>query len=369
MAARIKSGEFLPADHEIRDEQALIAQQFMAAPELEDEPDPDDVALGNVLAELGADGADVKVNVYQLDEKKQRAFVGSFLPGDFSQELIQAQFGPGTYAVEVRRDKKWLRKTTIRIAAPRAGVSLSANTAQSAAPSDNSKIFEAMQNGFREMGSQFAAALSTLAANQPKAKSTLEMLQEMQMMQQILGGAAPKGPDPMAIFEMATTIASKLTPREGDAGAGEIILEAIKNFGPVLQNAASANANPAPPVPVPAPVLPSSPTPVPPRAAPGQNQTEQDQTEMMKRVYMNMLIGNAQVENDPMTYASMALDTVGEVAALEFINAPGWFEKIVEYDSRAANYRPWFEQLRLDIIELTRETPGDINAGNVITPG
>lgn len=359
--AREKPG---PAIGDVMTEEEIaqleMRRQMMTMPETDQygtaDDDPDDVALANVVAELGSDAADAVVNVYQVDEKKNRAFVGSFAPADFSIGLIQAQFGAGEYRVEVRQNKKWLKKSTIRIAAPK--VNPLAAIAAPAPAVETGKIIESMQSGFAQMGQMFAAALGQLAQNQPKPKSSMEMLQELAMMKELMGGnSAPQGPDPMRLFEMATEIADKINPRQGEPGAGEMIMEAMKNFAPLINKAAEQSARPAM---APAPMIaPANPAPVVPNPA----NPEQDQMKFARKMYLNLLVSNAQAGNDTMTYANMLLDVAGETAALEFAHSPTWFETLCAEEPMARQFPDWFAQLRNDVIELTKPESDDMNNG------
>lgn len=379
-------GEYIPIDEAERMAQAAAGKALAAMPELEDfledQTDPDEIALENVLSELGSSGADAKVNVYQLDDKKNRAFVGSFLPGDFSIEQIQLQYGAGEYAVEVRKDKKWLKKTTVKIAAPRNNAIMA--QPQIAQPQvETGKILETMQNGFKEMGAMFATALSGLAANQAKPKSSLETLQELQMMKEIIGGNTPivhpPAADPLQMVELAMNLAEKIQPRTGEPGTGEVILEAIKNFAPLLGQAAQQRQQIASPtVPQlshnPAPTMyPANPEPgpfnQPQNIQPTQPAQETDQMNFARKMYLNLLVSNAQADNDPTTYAQMLLDITGEQAALEFANAPDWFEKLCTEEPRAANFRAWFDELRMVVIELTKPENTGINGDNQANSG
>lgn len=363
------SGEIL-TDEEIA--QLEAGRAMMALPDVDQfgtaEDDPDDVALANVVAELGSDAGDAVVNVYQIDEKKNRAFVGSFAPADFSIGLIQSQFGAGEYRVEVRQNKKWLKKSTVRIAAPK-NPPISAQAVPAAI--ETGKIIESMQAGFQQMGQMFAQALGGLAANQPKPKSTMEMLQEMQLMKQIMGGNEPApGPDPMQLFEMATNIAEKIHPRESEPGTGEIILNAIKEFGPVFAKAANSAPTPGT-IPVPptaqmmSPVPVAMPTPAAISGAPETpHPTQEDEMNLAKRFLINMLLGAAKAGADTEHYANLILDQIGDDAALQFVNAPGWWETLVREVPAAADHRAWVEQLRSDILELTRPDEPAMNTGN-----
>lgn len=360
MVTRTKSAraaaeaEFLPADEIERKAQAMAAQTLMSMPEqeyIEPEPEPDDVALQTVLSELGADGTNAKVNVYQLDTMKNKAFVGAFLPSEFSLENVQKQYGPGDYEIRVYDNRGLKTRRIIKIAEPKKQEQLPVMHAQN----ETAKLIEVMQSGFNQMGQTFAQALGQLAQSQPKPKTTLETLQEMRMMREIMGfNSQPQNSvDPLKILEIATGLAEKITPRVGEPGTGEVILEAIKNFGPMLSNgfgqAAQQNALPSPVMRNPAaPVIPLQQNPI-------QSPTNEgdEQMNIMKKYYLNLLIAQAQANNDPVTYANMMLDVIGEEKSLAMVNTPDWFELLCKEEPRAVNYRLWFESMRAIIIELT----------------
>ena len=364
--------EFIPLDEAERMMQNAAGRALASQPDPEPEPpqyvedDADEIALANVIADLGGPGIDAKVNVYQLDQNRNKAFVRAFLPTEFSMEAVQSEYGPGDYEIHVRKDGRLATRKVIKIAVPK-------NQPQNipAPAMETGKIIESMQNGFKEMGTMFANALAGLAANQPKPKSSMEMLQELQMMRDIMGGnSAPAGPDPMQLFEMATQIAEKITPRTGEPGAGEVILNAIKEFGPVISQAAqNAAANRV------APIQPQNHTQLPaPAATPSPTPEPDPMLFNARKMYLNLLIGNAQADNDPSTYAQLMLDVAGEQAAIEFAAAPDWFEKLCAEEPRATGFKPWFEELRSMVIELTKPEmpeapltsapPPDMNTGN-----
>jgi hypothetical protein len=371
MAARkpatVPVSEFVSREDAERMAQEAAGRVLMTMPEPEpetpSEPDPEDIALANVLSELGSSNTEAKVNIYQFDGQKNRAFIGAMLPAEFSMEKIQADFGPGDYEVRVYSTGGLLTRKVIKIAAPK----LPANALPVSAPAlETGKIIETMQSGFEKMATMFAGALQNMTANQPKPKTTMEMLQEMQLMREIMGGNAPAapGPDPMRLFEMATEIADKIQPRQGEPGAGEVILNAIKQFGPVLAQAAANRPQPV----ITQPALPSPPvlnpvTPVAPSTEP-----ESDQMSIARKMYLNMLIANAHADNDPATYAQLMIDLVGDEAAIQFANAPDWFEQLCAEEPRAANFRKWFEELRLVVLELTKPEVPDMNTGDENKP-
>jgi len=371
-----------PFDEDERQAQATIGRQMMQYPDPEPmipeipEDDPDDVALANVIADLGGPGIDAKVNVYQLDTNRNKAFVRSYLPAEFSLENVQSEYGPGDYEIHVRKDGKLATRKVLKIATPKsAPLAPNQNNAL-----ETARIVETMQNGFKDMGTMFATALAGLANNQPKAKSTMEMLQEMQLMREIMGGNQPAAPtaDPMQMMEIAMNLAEKIQPRQGEPGTGEVIMEAIKNFAPLLSQAAQRQQ--AAPVMVPqlahdptAPQVPQGVTEqvhfTPAYPQPALTEQETDEMNLARKMYLNLLVSNAKADNDPSTYANLMLDLAGEQAALEFANDPQWFEKLCAEEPRAAEFRTWFDELRVTVLELTKPELPDITDGDKANNG
>jgi hypothetical protein len=95
---------------------------------------------------------------------------------------------------------------------------------------------------------------------------------------------------------------------------------------------------------------------------------------LQETMLFNLLISNAEKDNDPEPYANMLLDIVGDDEAEKMLNVPNWFELLVERDSRVQNYQAWFINLRaimLDYInesknDLTAQNPSDINDANTV---
>jgi hypothetical protein len=104
------------------------------------------------------------------------------------------------------------------------------------------------------------------------------------------------------------------------------------------------------------------------------NQSEIDAMKLQETMLFNLLISNAEKDNDPEPYANMLLDIVGDDEAEKMLNVPNWFELLVERDSRVQNYQAWFINLRaimLDYInesknDLTAQNPSDINDANTV---
>ena len=308
---------------------------------------PEDMALENILADLGGDGADASVHVYRVSPGKPNAFVGQFGPLEFSMEHLQANFGPGDYKIHVRQNGRLRANRMISIAAPRNPVQI--------APQNQTRdndVLNVMREGFQNMATMMQRTIETMAMMQPKQKTTRDMLEEMALMKSVFNNDAPRQ-DPMQVIELAATLADKITPRSGEVGNGEILLEAIKNFGPMLAAGAASSMQPAAPMPFHAPQILQNPVaPIAPQTA---NPTPENDPMFMMKMYLNVFISHAENDHHPDTYAEVVLDTVGEEKALEFLNAPGWFDKLAELNPRVREpkIQQWLYELRRVIIDLT----------------
>lgn len=349
---------------------ALGDSDIISAPTFIDEDEtPEDIALQNVISEFGADGANGKVNVYRTAPGKPLAFVKSYSPMEFSLETLQAEYGPGDYQVRVYGPGGLKARKNIVIDKP-------LNSPQfpvAVQAQQNDRLIETMNNGFTRMAEMFAGAMAKFADNQPKPKSTMETLQELQMMRDLMGinnNPAPAS-DPMQLIETALNLADKINPRP--AGENDLLLEGLRAFAPLATAAlqhreqgfpAAVAAQPALPAPVPVPASqPVAPTGT--ESALPVNPSTMKEDEMLK-YYVWLLVQNAAQDNDPVTYANMFIDTAGTEGAKAFCESPDWFERLCALRPDVAKYREWFEELRADVLELTKPESPDNSGG--ITP-
>jgi hypothetical protein len=330
----------------------------------------EDFSLPNVLAELGSGSEDAKVNVYQIESGKPNAFVDSFSPGDFSLEGLKQTYGAGTYHIQVRANGRIVTRRVVRIAKP-ANPTIPLH--YQPPMQDQNRVIEAMQKGFQEMGQMFANALGQLAQNQPKPKSTLEQFVEFQLMKEVFGGNQQSS-DPMKVIELAKEFAGMMNPQPADENS--LLMEGIKTFGPLLSQqlngAPQVNHQPRPVAQLASGVvMPAIPTMtvVPPIQPVQPVQPAQDAPDMIINMYIRTLVANAKADNDPVTYANVILDLVGEETAKGFISRPDWFDEIVKRNAEAAPYREWFEELKNAIFLLTNPEIPDNKQSETETSG
>lgn len=342
----------------------LENSEAVSVPTFFDEDEtPEDIALQNVISEFGADGANGKVNVYRTSPGKPLAFVKSYSPMEFSLETLQAEYGPGDYQVRVYGPGGLKARKNIVIDKP-------LNSPQfpvAVQAQQNDRLIEVMNQGFTRMAEMFAGAMSKFADNQPKPKTAMETLQELQMMKEIMGVNNNPAPsvDPLQMIETALALADKINPRP--AGENDLLLEGLKAFAPLATAAlqhAPAQTSPSTGA-ISSPQVLAAPAPAQ-SAAPAALQVaqpENKESEMLK-YYVWLLVQNAALDNDPVTYANLFIDTAGTEGAKTFCESPDWFERICALQPDAAKYREWFEEMRADVLELTKPDSPD-NSGDI----
>lgn len=347
-----------------------------------DDSEKDDLdILNDVLSELGGT-SDVKVNVYLLESGKSMAFVGSYAPDTFSIDAVQATYGAGEYSVQVRQGGRIRSRRVIRIAKPR-------ETPQSNFTANG---LELISKQIEESNAKFLAVLERLNMPQAPVKTTTDMLNELMLMKQVMG-VDNKPQNNMQDFLTMLDVAKGLVPAQGEASTNDILMEGIRSLAPALMAGATQPRQQIPQQ-IPQrqnPIMPNVPySPAPPIENPTEPAQplnaevlpiESDDMKIQERLFFNLLISNAQKDNDPAPYAAMLLDIVGDDVAEQMLNDPNWFKNLIEKDPRCQSFEQWFSELRsimLDSIAeakinesepLTNENGAGINESNIVNSG
>jgi hypothetical protein len=164
----------------------------------------------------------------------------------------------------------------------------------------------------------------------------------------------PQGKDPVEMLIQGITLAKELGPKEGETNSNDLLLEGLKAFAPTIVGATQAGmAQLHQGVPGGPPRAPGAP-PGPPQQlqGPPPEQKEMFEKQMMK-VQLGFLVKNAMEGRNPELYAELVLDQVGQDKVLQFIGAPDAMDKLIELVPEIESVRPWFERLRVCILELT----------------
>lgn len=325
----------------------------------------DEEILRDVLSELGG-SAETKINVYQIEQGKPMAFAGSFAPDNFSLDAIQASYGAGEYMIHVRSNGRLATRRVVRIAKPLI-------TAPNNTQNDAQNLAQIIAENNRQLMDQFK-----LLIPQQTPKSTVEMLTELKLMKEVLGGDnSGNSMDAIKVFmdgmKMGREVAEG-APEQKEPSTTQLLMEGVKSLGPILA-AGAMNAKMAQPVYNPQPVtVPADAAIKPIENAPQNTEILPPESQAMsiqEQMFFNLLISNAERDNNPEPYANMLLDLVGNDQAELMLNDNNWFKTLCEKEPRAQAFEAWFVELRaimLDIIQnekhLTDENGNVINGAN-----
>ena len=339
---------------------------------IQPEPDDNDVALLNIIADLGG-ATDAKVNVYKAQKgSRDMAYVGSYEAADFSLDSLKLEYGGGSYRIHVRRDGQLVANRLLTVADPRNPII--APPAPAINPAD---LMNTMQQGFAQLGQTLLQGIAQLIPQPKPEKTTADMLKEMMLIKELLAPPQSAAPavDAFATFKQGMEFAQSIQPREGDVGTNEILLEGLKVLSPVLGQALQKPAfNPqqagpgvVPPtmqLPAPLSMQAVGPTPTPPISQPEPQPAGAPEMSLQEKMFFNTIIAAAKADADPSTYSALVLDLIGNEQALQLVSLPDWFEQLVAREPRAFAFKPWFEEMRENIYLLTETPLPAINDGN-----
>lgn len=369
-------------DAEFTDSDGMSLAELQSHETAEDSYIPDDVAITQLLADLGDDPNAGKVNVYKLRDGnfRDQVFLFDCLPSEFGMHMLQ---DPEYHQDKDEKHKfRVILRNSTGIGTARTVTVMPKKVHDVATPVFNpadivtpiTQVITAMQENTNRLLAQIASA------NAQQPKTTLEFLQEMQMMRELFGTNQPaqNSQSPLEVLQLAKELASAMNPEATNSGFG-VMEKLIDMFGkPIAEAVMKMPATPPMPRRNPMPsVVPLPPTTAPISPAntltdnPAQPVNESDNDMgMVQDAQFKMAIGylvqQAKRNGDVFTYANMVLDQGGE-QVIPLLQNDSYIDILAKYDADVLQYRPWFEQLRDEIFallaedDLTGEETSDIN--------
>jgi len=322
----------------------------------------------------------VRLQIVRVLPSDKKGFVGEMLPQEFTMERIRRLYGAGRYRIRILGPRGYL---------PGGGTVEIAEVAQEG-PTDLKSILDELDQRNREAQSQksgrmleYITALAPLFAP---------------LIGKMVGGgtdvaalvAALKPPPAPTMPELMTALASlkSLAPEQtvdpidralkimdaiGEKGGGggetnwtDVFKELVKAVGPniggvlegAMSRAAATTAVPRLPSGSPTPPLNALPNVVGTAGTSNGNGGESNMLLSLLpwlRGQLEMLLVKAARGNDPVLYAEVLLDSLPDGLNPEtlygFIQRTDWFKYVVQLDSRAATYEPWFARLRAAMLQ------------------
>lgn len=340
-----------------------IQHPATVSPFPDQQQEPEDVALANLLADIGGIDSESRVNVYRALQSKGMkggAYLFSCHPAEFSLDKLRDAYGGGDYRVHVRSNGRLVANQLVSIEEakkPQPDIIMPARTDSS----DVTKLGELMMQGFQQLGQLVAQSVGRPQSDASQTRR--ELLQDMVTMKQLFGDSRS---DPSSIMEMflrgVEFAKGDGSPPPGESTATDVLLEAMRTFGrPIAEAAMSqlpkAGALPqvgvmaapgaVPPLPNPAPEQ----SPQPAAANPDQL-SEHDN---MMRMYVAMLVNLAREQRDPSLYAELILDQAPENMIEQILALPDVTEYLAKWAPEVRRHREWVESLKAEIVQLLQE--------------
>lgn len=320
-------------------------------------------ALEGLLDEFSGSG-DAIVNVYrQISGANNIAFLFKTTPtemrGGEIMEKLRDEYGSGDYRVHIRADNRIVGNKGFSVER--------AEKPEPVAPRDNSSdmmamVLAQMNNQQTLMVEAIRAFGEAQKAHQPPAPVDPVAMQAGMINALVaLKGLAtdngdPQRKDPVEMLIQGITLARELQPRDTETNSNDLLLEGIKHFGPVIAQASHSGMIPGMPRPSGAPQL----GPPPAEGQPSPEQKVLFEKQLLK-TQLGFLVKNAMEGRNPELYAELLIDQVGEKKVLEFIGQPEAMDKLIALVPEVESVRPWFERLRVCILELTAPENADHN--------
>lgn len=327
---------------------------------------PDD--LHNALTMLsGGDDPNAKVKIYRVTKGEATpAFCMEMTPADFAanhESVIQSAFGGGRYQIKIYASNPNNAGRVSMIARSELTIASAVN-----APATENPDLRALLDRLERAERNAPAAtppVDTLAAVE---RGVLVFSGIVGALSPLLAPVFSRMMNPAPVAEKSSlieTLEAMKTLREvaGDltgAGGGEksdsaLMMDAVRELAPVLQQAMSTRQAPEPhgvqPLAQPAPRLETHSTSTEPMKAPVMD---------MMFVQLSMLAGVAKRGASPSVWADNILDTIDEkeeADLLALLESPTWFADLCAKNPAVSPYAQWFGKLREEILAAFSEEP------------
>lgn len=309
---------------------------------------PEDVQAMDLARQYaGEEGISLRIYRQLKGGYRDLEFLLEMQPSEFTPSLLQEEpYNGGKFRLHFVSPTGFVANKGITIA--------SRPTVKPAQPDALQPVMQVMMDGFSKMADAMKAMV-------PQSQSRADMLGELKLMAEFLrpqnagnGGVIGELETVRKVFDLVKTLTPNPVVAVGESGevnTGQTMLNIFDKF---LTSVMEAKRGEAAPQPVQgtlnAPVEKEIPS-----------QLEDDALNEI-RMFSRMLCKQASVGGDVEIYANMVLDNAEEKAILEFINSADWFEKLVSFEPDIGKFRPWFDELRNAIIEMTTPDPDEIAA-------
>jgi hypothetical protein len=341
---------------------------------------PDEMALDNMIEQYGTESRAV-VKFYRVARGETDALLEQLPPAEFEFLHMAKKYGRGSYRVKVyapdpNRDGRLVLRVNQQeryegeVAAP---VVMPAHTQQG---SGNDALAMAIANMGKMMNDSILQLGALMVNNQSKAPDMSEMLQNMVMMRQAMGmdsqpqaGGMGGMSEMIGLLKQGIDLGRDMGGNAPEDNMGAMLRLAEKTL-PSLAGLAEKAMQNRPSAPA-AAVHRALPNPTLPADHPESVQSltqvvthPQGETEMFGinkytpfKGQIAQLVDVVERNNqtDPYAYAVVLLDNLPDVAVNIILADTNLVNNLSEVDPRVNSHREWFNQLALDLKELTTD--------------
>lgn len=315
-------------------------------------PELDEDELSMALGEMEDAGGAI-VRVERLREGKRPQFAGELSAAGFSLSLLQERFGGGDYALTLLdRSRRYRKRSTVSVDAP-----LVSAVKDDAPLSGLEKLTQAVMASMKQQQEMIALLMSRGQATatpiiDPQVMRT-QLLQDLSLMKQIVGGGQGVGPDKLIEVLKAGMDIARDAAAGGEGDVMSVISKAVDVLGQPLADMMRANtATPAAqPVGMVMPVL-----PIAGEVSPAAKQRDNQQPKgggMNVQQALKFLVAKASAGADPGLYADLILDNV-DPEVLGRLLSGDVVASLSKFDARVSAHAQWFRELGAMLSEALR---------------
>lgn len=282
---------------------------------------------------------------------------------------IREDFGSGLYQVLGRDSKgKFKFRKTVGIQAPTSDVVANPGN-------DTGALIDKFSDAMERQAMRTEQMFSKLVGPQTGGDAFSQMTQMMTAMGGMMGAMGITPQAPIA----AKTLVEQLTEFKmikelfgggdddspgGEANLYSLLGKTVDAFGGPIAAAIAAGAETGDLSETGVAALPA------PEPTKAEVMTEQEQHNMAMRKNIHVLIQNAKAEIPPEAFALILVNNTPEEksdALFEFISAENCVDTIIRLEPAAAEFRQWFDDLRIAVIDIMAEPEGEAAGENLST--
>lgn len=329
---------------------------------------PDDLALAQTFAQIGEEGSDYTVFVYQIPSDRNskdvylyRCSVSEFATNGLDD--IRDSYGPGDYRIRVMKGS---RVHTHRRVSIGAGLKKK-NDVIPVTAGNNADILALIQR----QGDMFMAGLqriADLARPQSNGMGVQETIALISTLQPLINPAAQAPADPIEQLTKLVALQKSLglDPNKSDkeTNGDDLLLEGLKTFGRPIAEIVQRGLTQAPGLSHTQALPASVAVPVAAPARVTKPEEEESEMQIMMRAYKAVILQAAKHNQDPGPFAEIVEQNFKPEELEKYIYAENWLEQLATLIPECRQYPGWFDQLRQYIIADLQDAkkPGNVAA-------